>query len=82
LGRTRFFTRYARSIAPWFHPPRWLFNIFLNAFLDQARGLVASHTFSCFFQWISAMLWHVQTLVEDLELLWHAQTRLENLEPL
>ena len=36
FGRTRFFTRYARSIAPWFHPPRWVFNIFLNAFLDQA----------------------------------------------
>lgn len=36
LGRTRFFTRYVRNIAPQFHPPHWLFNIFLNAFLDQA----------------------------------------------
>ncbi|EIE25663.1 ISP domain-containing protein [Coccomyxa subellipsoidea C-169] len=36
VGRTRFFTRYVRNIAPQLHPPHWLFNIFLNAFLDQA----------------------------------------------
>ncbi len=35
FGKTRFFTRYVRNIAPQFHPPRWLFNIFLNQFLDQ-----------------------------------------------
>ena len=37
FGKTRFFTRYARNIAPWFHPPHWLFNIVLNQFLDQVR---------------------------------------------
>lgn len=42
VGRTRFFTRYVRNIAPQLHPPHWLFNIFLNAFLDQAGP------FSCF----------------------------------
>ncbi|BDA43850.1 Protein TIC 55, chloroplastic [Coccomyxa sp. Obi] len=42
LGRTRFFTRYVRNIAPQFHPPHWLFNIFLNAFLDQDTYLLAT----------------------------------------
>ena len=37
LGRTRFFLRYARSVAPWLHPPRWLFHVLINGFLDQAR---------------------------------------------
>ena len=36
LGRTRFFLRYARSVAPWLHPPRWLFHVLINGFLDQA----------------------------------------------
>ena len=35
FGRTRMFIRYARSIAPWFHPPRWLFSIGANYFVDQ-----------------------------------------------
>ncbi|KAK9838314.1 hypothetical protein WJX81_004064 [Elliptochloris bilobata] len=42
LGRTRFFLRYARSIAPWFHPPRWLFHILINGFLDQDTYLLAT----------------------------------------
>ncbi len=41
IGRTRFFLRYARSIAPWLHPPGWLFDILINAFLDQARTALA-----------------------------------------
>lgn len=36
-GKCRLFVRYARNIAPWFHPPGWAFNIILNNFLDQAR---------------------------------------------
>lgn len=35
FGRTRMFIRYARSIAPWLHPPRWLFSIGANYFVDQ-----------------------------------------------
>ncbi|CAK0757071.1 hypothetical protein CVIRNUC_002509 [Coccomyxa viridis] len=42
FGKTRFFTRYARNIAPWFHPPHWLFNIVLNQFLDQDTYLLAT----------------------------------------
>ncbi|CAL5227269.1 g10200 [Coccomyxa viridis] len=42
FGKTRFFTRYVRNIAPQFHPPRWLFNIFLNQFLDQDTYLLAT----------------------------------------
>ena len=34
--------RYARSIAPKFHPPRWLFSIALNRFLDQDTYLLAT----------------------------------------
>ncbi|KAK9804097.1 hypothetical protein WJX73_007161 [Symbiochloris irregularis] len=42
IGRSRLLIRYARSIAPWFKAPRWLFSMFLNGFLDQDTYLVAS----------------------------------------
>ena len=42
VGRTRFFSRYSRSIAPRLHPPRWLFNLALNDFLDQDTYLLAT----------------------------------------
>ncbi|KAK9814291.1 hypothetical protein WJX72_003521 [[Myrmecia] bisecta] len=41
-GRTRFFTRYARNIAPKIHPPRWLIHIALNSFVDQDTYLLAT----------------------------------------
>ena len=47
FGKTRFFTRYARNIAPWFHPPHWLFNIVLNQFLDQVWPFGLSKTDAC-----------------------------------
>lgn len=35
FGRSRFFSRAVRKALPWLHPPRWLFAISTNAFVDQ-----------------------------------------------
>lgn len=42
FGKTRFMSRYVRSIAPKVHPPRWLVSIALNRFVDQDTYLLAT----------------------------------------
>jgi hypothetical protein len=59
IGRTRFFLRYARSIAPWLHPPGWLFDILINAFLDQARMRLA--------RLLQAAVQALRTLIDALQ---------------
>ena len=44
FGRTRFFSRAARNVVPWLHPPRWLFGMNLNSFVDQVGLHRPAHT--------------------------------------
>ena len=37
FGRTRFISRYCRSLLPWLPVPRWFLALGLNSFLDQVR---------------------------------------------